>query len=109
MNIGEAAKTTGISAKMIRYYEETGLIRPALRTYSGYRVYSDRDRGTSAALARPRKSQRRRQGHRAGPRPGASAEAQGVGRNDRHSGAFGSQLSWRRKTGLPHPANPGDS
>ena len=54
MNIGEAAKTTGISAKMIRYYEETGLIRPALRTYSGYRVYSDREVQTLKFVRRAR-------------------------------------------------------
>ncbi|MFN3846248.1 MAG: MerR family DNA-binding transcriptional regulator [Paracoccaceae bacterium] len=40
MNIGDVAKATGISAKMIRYYEDTGLIRAALRTCSGYRVYT---------------------------------------------------------------------
>ncbi len=43
MNIGEAAKATGISAKMIRYYEESGLIKPASRSSSGYRAYSDID------------------------------------------------------------------
>ncbi|NYT57755.1 Cu(I)-responsive transcriptional regulator [Alcaligenaceae bacterium] len=43
MNIGEASKATGVSAKMIRYYEETGLVPPAQRTSSGYRVYSDAD------------------------------------------------------------------
>lgn len=43
MNIGEASKATGISVKMLRYYEEIGLVRPALRAYSGYRVYSDRN------------------------------------------------------------------
>lgn len=43
MIIGEAEKVSGISAKMIRYYESIGLIDAAQRTASGYRVYSDRD------------------------------------------------------------------
>lgn len=54
MNIGEVAKTTGISAKMIRYYEDTGLIRAALRTYSGYRVYSDNEIQTLRFVRRAR-------------------------------------------------------
>lgn len=39
MNIGEASSATGVSAKMIRYYETIGLIRPPQRTDSNYRVY----------------------------------------------------------------------
>lgn len=41
MNIGQASKASGVSVKMIRYYESIGLIDAPLRTESGYRVYSD--------------------------------------------------------------------
>lgn len=54
MNIGEASAATGISAKMIRYYEETGLIAPAMRTEAGYRVYRDSDIQTLRFIRRAR-------------------------------------------------------
>lgn len=54
MNIGKAAQTTGVSAKMIRYYEAQGLIRPADRTEGNYRDFSERDLNDLCFIRRAR-------------------------------------------------------
>ena len=41
MNISEAARYTGLSAKTLRYYEKIGLISPAPRSKSHYRIYAE--------------------------------------------------------------------
>lgn len=54
MNIGQAAKASGISAKMIRYYESIGLLNNAKRTDAGYRIYSEADIKTLSFLRHAR-------------------------------------------------------
>ncbi len=54
MNIGQAAKKTGLSAKMIRYYESIGLISPTGRSANGYRHFGEEDLHRLAFIKRSR-------------------------------------------------------
>jgi Cu(I)-responsive transcriptional regulator len=54
MNISEAARLSGLSAKTIRYYEAIDLIEPAARGGNGYRQYDDQAVEALHFLARAR-------------------------------------------------------
>lgn len=54
VNIGEAARLSGISAKMLRHYEGLGLLGEVARTDSGYRLYQRKDVHTLQFIKRAR-------------------------------------------------------
>lgn len=54
MNIGQAARHSGVTPKMIRHYEQIGLIPQAARTPAGYRQYRHDDVHTLAFIRRAR-------------------------------------------------------
>ena len=54
MNIGKAAEHSGVTPKMIRYYEAIGLVPKSRRSGSGYRNYGDSDVHTLRFVRRAR-------------------------------------------------------
>lgn len=54
VNIGEAAAQAGVTAKMIRHYESSGLLPEVARTAAGYRQYSAQDVETLRFIRRSR-------------------------------------------------------
>ena len=54
LSIGEAARSAGISASMVRHYESLGLITGVARTDSGYRQYTEADVHTLHFIRRSR-------------------------------------------------------
>jgi DNA-binding transcriptional MerR regulator len=115
MNIGQAAKASGVSAKMIRHYEEVGLVPEPQRTDSGYRQYaaaevhtlrfirqardlgfSIREIGELLSLWHNRKrAEPAGQSLGRGPHPGAGPEGAGTARDEEHARTPGALLPWR--------------
>lgn len=54
LDIGRAAKASGVSVKMVRHYEAIGLLKKVARTFANYRVYTMNDVHTLRFIKRAR-------------------------------------------------------
>jgi MerR family gold-responsive transcriptional activator of gol and ges genes len=93
MNIGQLAKQSGVSVKMVRHYEAIGLIPRARRTASNYRVYRDDDLQFLRFVARAR---------RLGFSITDIRELVGLWRNKSRSSAAVKRIAGRHVQGLRH-------
>ena len=55
MNIGKAAKLSGLTVKAVRYYSDIGIIKPNVAVDTGYRDFSDTDLAKLQFVAKARK------------------------------------------------------
>ena len=55
MNIGKAAKLTGLTVKTVRYYSDIGIIKPLIDNNTGYRSFSERDLAKLQFISKARK------------------------------------------------------
>ena len=54
LTIGAAARAAGLTPKMLRHYEQLGLLAPAARSAAGYRHYTEADLATLRFIRRAR-------------------------------------------------------
>ena len=55
MNIGKAAKLSGLTVKAVRYYSDVGVIKPSVTVDTGYRDFSEPDLAKLQFVAKARK------------------------------------------------------